>query len=185
MATSAVNGNAAGFTFATNFVVHAVNWGTIDFPTVAVFRVRQSGQTSIENVRHWIGLFSADPSASDNPAVHMAAFRYTAPTTTRVPWEICVNNGGTTQVRATQFAAPSGTVTGVGDYLMRIEFHHRPVSTAAGYRTIRFFINDVYVGEFRNGNLPTTVLAPLVRVTNVGAGSGRVMWFSRFAYIQR
>lgn len=74
-------------------------------PTIA-FSIRPRSANSA--IRYWLGIFSADPMASDSPTAHYAAFRYST-LAADAGWKAFTNDGtasAPTQVGATQ-AAPS------------------------------------------------------------------------------
>ena len=75
-------------------------WTTVFIATrrdfLPVFRVQLRTPTNIADVRVWCGLVSADPSASDTPAVELAAFRYSPATDTTAFWRAVTDNGSGT-----------------------------------------------------------------------------------------
>lgn len=97
----------------------------------------------ITNVRYWIGMFSATPMASATPAVHATAFRYDTGADGTAFWRIVTIDGTTTNAQVTTQAIAANTA-----YRLRILW-------MAGTNTVRFYVNDVEIGN-SVANLPTT-----------------------------
>lgn len=99
---------------------------------------------SIAVQRTWIGLCSADPMASDTPAVHLMAFRYSPATDTTAFWRCVTDNAsGTPTVTTTTVA-----ITTTTSYRLRIVCD-------AGGAAVRFYINGILVATHTT-TLPTS-----------------------------
>lgn len=106
--------------------------------------MRTAATASLAVQRTWIGLFSADPMASDTPAVHLAAFRYSPATDTTAFWRCVTDNGsGTPTVTTTTQSIGSTT-----SYRLRIVCD-------AGGSAIRFYINGILYAT-HTATLPTS-----------------------------
>lgn len=120
---------------------------------------------TITSIRHWIGLFSADPTASATPSVHLAAFRYDTTADGTAFWRTCTDNGsGTPTVTTTTTAINAST-----KYTLRI------VTSSSN---VVFYINGTAVATHTN-TLPgsTTFLYENASVTTL-TGSGRSIDFN-------
>lgn len=97
----------------------------------------------VQNVRMWLGLFSANPMASSSPAIHLAAFRYATDVDGTAFWRCVTNNGvGPATVTATTVAVAADTA-----YELMID-----MSDAAN---VKFFINGVLVAT-HTATLPSS-----------------------------
>ena len=94
--------------------------------------VVQTG-SDITSIRHWIGLFSADPMASSAPAVSLMAFRYDTGADGTAFWRTVTNSGGVPTVTVTTTAIAVST-----SYRLMI------VVDSAG-ANVRFYINGALV----------------------------------------
>lgn len=96
----------------------------------------------ITTLRLWVGLFSADPSASDSPAAHILGFRYS--TSASDPAIMAVAKDGTTiNAVSTGVAMQANAV-----FAFRIEVASNGTSAA-------FYVNDTLTNTLTT-NLPTT-----------------------------
>jgi hypothetical protein len=132
------------------------------------FVARAECTVTITSARYWVGLFSADPTASATPAVHLAAFRYDTTPDTTAFWR-CVTNdgGGSPTVSTTNVAFTAST-----SWVLRIRL---------SLTDVKFFINDVLVATHTT-TLPgsTTGLGWWITVTTTNAAAkairfGRMM----------
>lgn len=111
----------------------------------------------ITSSRIWVGCFSASPSASDTPAVHLAGLRYSTGAGD-TNFMLCTSDG------TTFTSLDSGlVVTALTRYVMVVDM---TVSNE-----VNFYVNQLYEGTLTS-NLPgaTTLLAPIaVNATLVAA----------------
>lgn len=115
--SGAVSGNVAGLNSAAT--VARRDWQ----PGMAA-RIRTGA--SIAAVRYWVGLFVSAPTASDNPATNLAAFRYSTAADGTAFWRCCTNSGGDAilNVTATTVAVTASTAYDLALRLFsdRVEF---------------------------------------------------------------
>lgn len=136
ISTTATNGNVAKIN--TPNVVRR-DW----LPEAAFFA--KVGAT-LTSARHWVGLFSGDPSGSATPSLHLAGFRYDTAADGTAFWRCVTAAGSATQTVTVTTVA----VTASAAYRLRI--------TSADANTVDFFINDVLVARHTT-NLPTATTA--------------------------
>jgi hypothetical protein len=152
LTSGAVSGNAASWTMTATPMLRR------DWDSRFVARIK-TGAT-LTTVRHWVGMFSADPSASATPAVHYAAFRYdTTADSASAVWRTVTDSGtGTPAKTDTTVAVAASTA-----YTMRIRLSATDV---------KFYINDVLVAT-HTSTLPTTTtgLGYYVGVTTLAASA--------------
>lgn len=173
--TTTTTGNAASVT--------TPNCCRRDWSPDAAFYVKLG--STITNVRYWVGLFSAAPSGSATPAVHLAGFRYDTAADGTTRWRAVTNAGGTptvTEITAALSGAPPGVVAS-GAYRLRVECRAAAYNLS-GVDEVWFYVNNIRVAVHQ-ATLPTatTVLHAGVYVTNLGTGgaSARVVDVSRVA----
>ena len=140
-ATAATSGQSAGWTGVGGQYLQTQGggWVTCRFRTGA----------SVASVRYWIGMSSGNPDASDDPAVHMAAFRFS--TTTDSFWTMVTNDGGVTPTT-------SASTTGIAaDTAYQFDIDLTSSSQAV------FYINGVSAGTLTT-DLPgsTTYIDPIM-----------------------
>lgn len=105
------------------------------------FDIKTTAQ-ALTTGRHWIGVFSASPGASDTPLIHIAGFRFISSGAAGSPNWRAITAAGT----ATQTNVDTGVVVAVStNYVLRI------ISTGSA---INFYINGKFVGTSTT-NLPT------------------------------
>jgi hypothetical protein len=157
--TGGVSGNTSSVQAGTNGGIRA------DWDPNIMFRIKSS--STLTDKRHWVGLFSSTPAASDDPTLHGIGFRYStgAGDTNWQVWRNDNSSGGAVTDSGIVFAAD--TV-----YEMWLNYD----VAAAGWNTL---INGTYVG-FITSNVPsiTTVLTWGIHVTTLTA-SGKVIKWSR------
>lgn len=151
--TGAANGNAAGF--ASTFDVARRDWQ----PELEVVL---KTEPDISNLRIWAGLFSAEPSASDNPAVQRAGFRYLA--AGGALWYLSTRDASTELATQTGVAVEASRT-----YVLRLELMTD---------VVRFYIDDEYVGQ-HSGNLPVLTQVMGIVVKAATTSGARAMKFSR------
>jgi hypothetical protein len=120
--------------------------------------------SDISSTRFWVGLFSGDPSASDDPAVHLAGFRYSTGAGDS-NWMACVKDGSTLQAASTGITVAIDT-----RYFLRVETDSSEV---------RFYVDNALVYT-HTANLPTgsTNMGLYVGVTTL-TGSARSFRYAR------
>jgi len=97
-----------------------------------VVEIAMRTAAAITVVRTWSGMFSGDPMASDTPALHYMAFRYSPASDGTAFWRCVSDNGsGTPTVTVTTHAFTATT-----SYRLR-------VVCDAGGSQIRFYINGI------------------------------------------
>jgi hypothetical protein len=150
--STGANGDVVGWTPATFSYTRRVYEPTF----IAGIRT----DSSIANLRFWIGLFSASPTGSSTAAGSMAAFSYSDDRDGTVFWRTITRDNATTVTTTTTIAIATGT-----EYVLRIE-----ASTTAGL--VEFYINDVLAAS-HNANLPvsTTTMSPNVTGTATTAAT--------------
>lgn len=74
-----------------------------------VFLARITTGATLTAIRHWIGLFSANPGSSDNPVIHLAAFRYSSAVDSTLFWRTCTDDA--TGIAVTTTTSPIATST--------------------------------------------------------------------------
>jgi hypothetical protein len=123
--------------------------------------------TTILDVRHWAGLFSANPSLINNPTgIHCAGFRYDTDLDGTAFWRT-----------VTSAASASPTVTTTTQAIATDSLYDlRLVCSNAG-ADIRFFINGAQVST-HTVTLPTAsqLMGFGQSITNLGAAAKRLRW---------
>lgn len=123
--SGAVSGNQGGFDTLFN---------RTQFDRRPIIDIAMRTAASILVQRTWSGAFSADPMASDTPAVHLMAFRYSPATDGTAFWR-CVTDSGS--------GVPTVTVTTVA-VTTTTSYRFRIVVDGAG-ANVRFYINGILV----------------------------------------
>lgn len=136
-----------------------VVWSANDIQTVTRPRFHARvlmPPAALTNLRLWVGLFSADPATADNPAGHLAGFRYSAGVDTF--FMACTKDNVTLNAQATTVSPVVAT---------GFDF-----SIACESATITFSINGVAVMQ-SSANLPgsTTALDSYCRGRDKGAAA--------------
>lgn len=104
-------------------------------------RMKLKTNSVLTNSRIWVGMFSTNPGTSDDPAAHLAAFRFSS-TASDVNWRCCTKDGVTLNNTDSGVAVQGDTI-----YILEIEV------LANG--NIQFSINGSIVQTLTT-NLPTT-----------------------------
>jgi hypothetical protein len=118
--------------------------------------VIRTGST-LTNIRHWFGLFSATPATADDPAINGAGFRYSTAVDGTAFWRAWTNDGaGGGAVTATTVAVTADTI-----YRFMV---------VLGAASVLFFIDDVLVAT-HVADLPAaaTNLGHVERITTLDA----------------
>lgn len=154
-ATSTTSGNASGVISA--YTICRRDW----IPTYET--IIRTG-AAITSIRLWIGLFSASPDASSDPAIHIAAFRYATDADGTAFWRTVTKDGTTINAVESSVAIAADTV-----YRLRIR-----VNTAG---EVLFFINGTLIATHTT-QLPgaTTLLGYGNRVTTLTNASRAIKW---------
>ena len=118
----------------------ATNGTRTDWNPVMTAYVGTDG--TITSIRIWIGLFSGDPMASADPALHIAAFRYDTVADGTAFWRCVTKDGTTINVTTTTIAIAADAV-----YNLRID--------ARNSASIKFYINGVLAATHTT-NVPTS-----------------------------
>jgi hypothetical protein len=128
--------------------------------------------SDLENIRMWIGLFSASPTASDNPAIHLAALRYATSSDGTAFWRTCTKDGTTMNAQTSSISISTNTVYVVKIYCTASE--------------VKFYINNTLAGTHTT-NLPTstTGLNYFCILTNLLGGTGRRILINGISGYQR
>lgn len=158
LTTNAASGSAAGVS-TTAFDDTQSQW---DFDTCFNFATG----ASVADVRYWVGLFSASPDASDNPAVHIAGFRFS--TGASDPALMAVTKDGTT------INAASTGVTFTASSFWALRINARNNGTA-----IDFYVNGTLTNTL-TANLPTpsTFLSMRCHVVSLAAAQKTIGWYA-------
>lgn len=122
--SGALNGNEGGIVTSAFDQTQRIRNPVID--------IAMRTANSILVQRTWSGAFSADPMASDTPAVHLMAFRYSPATDGTAFWR-CVTDSGS--------GVPTVTVTTVA-VATTTSYRFRIVCDAGGGE-VRFYINGI------------------------------------------
>jgi hypothetical protein len=143
----------------------------VDFyPTITFSFKTGPNTTDIENIRLWIGLFSASPMNSDDPPAHLAAVRYSTATDGTAFFRTCTKDGSTLNTNTSAVAVASDT-----RYVVKI------VCTPT---EIKFYINNELAGT-HDSNLPTSSMNYFLALQNRLAGTERSLCISGVRCIQR
>jgi hypothetical protein len=167
--TSTTINTDAGQPFTPATVFGRASWG-------AEFRANIKIGATLTNARYFVGLFSADPMASADPAVHAAAFRYDTVADGTAFWRLYSNDGTTTGLVTPLTATIQrgvGTIVASQRYDLRIKIE---ALQGAAPNKIVFFINDKLVG-FHSYELPgaTTYIMPWAQVRCLAASAARTI----------
>lgn len=159
--TGATSGNAAGYNHFPLWTAFYRQWDTD-------FVIRWRTGDDLTSQRHWVGAASTSLDGSDDPAAHLAAFRYsTAASDTN--WQACVKDGTTLQVADTGVAVATDTAH---TFLIKMRS-----------ASVEFWIDGTLV-HTHTANLPsaTQPLGANVRITTLTNATREFrysyMWFS-------
>lgn len=94
---TAASGGSCGLSY--NSDVHTV--------TLPLFHARVRTPADLTNLRFWVGLFLNDPATSDDPATHLAGFRYSQGVDTN--WMGCTKDNVTLNAQSTGVAVAAAT----------------------------------------------------------------------------
>jgi hypothetical protein len=121
---------------------------------------------SVAAVRFWVGLFSATPEASDDPAIHIAGFRFS--TGASDPAIMAVAKDGTTINAVTTGVALNAS----GFYALRINARNNGT-------VLDYYVNGVLTNTLTT-NLPTVsqMLAMRCQVTSLAAASKTIGFYA-------
>lgn len=170
--TGTTSGNVRGFQFG--YAICRSAW----IPEIVFFMKTHS---DIANIRLWFGLFSADPSGSDDPSgVTSAGFRFTiSGGSGDTNWQTYTNDGTTTGLIKNSGVAVAASTA----YRLRIEFRGTPGTNAT---SVRFYIDDVLRSEHTT-ELPAGAannIGPHATVTT-RAAAAKSFALSRMSYSHR
>jgi hypothetical protein len=129
-------------------------------PTLTMSIKTGAASTDIQGCRIWCGWFSGAPTASDSPAVHLAAFRYAPTSDGTAFWRTCTKDGTTLTATATTVAIAHDT-----RYILQI--------VVTSPTSIAFYINGVLTNT-HSTNTPTSTTGLLYYVTNTNVTAGTI-----------
>lgn len=164
--SGAIAGNEAGW------VSSAFSQTQLAFRPTIQMTVRIG--TTITNIRHWFGLFSATPATASDPVIHGMGFRYDTGVDGTAFWRCWTNDG-----------VAGGTVTTTTVAFTADTTYRLMIVVDAGGASIRFYIDDVLVAT-HVADLPAVAqnLGHVERITTLDAVAKSV-GISKVSLLQR
>lgn len=171
--TNNSNGMFISYTSASTANTHAgwapssYNLFGLQLSPIVVFKIRI--MSNITSMRHWSGIFSADPMSSATPSISYCGFRYDTSTDGTAFWRTVTDNGsGSPQVTTTTIDFLAST-----NYILRID--------ASAISSIKFYINGTLAATHTSPiPVSSTLMAPLI-LSRALSASGRGVQISHIS----